>query len=331
MGEVRDSMNAEKISVIVPVYNGEHTIKRCLDSLLEQTYQDFKIYVINDGSIDNTSQILDLYKMESKITVLQQANAGVSAARNRGINESRGSFVSFVDADDVVDNTFLSELITPYLENNDLDLSVVGVRKSETSFNSEHKIIMCNREEYVKQLFQNPAVNGYPVNKLYRKDILANQNIYFDKSLSLLEDMEFNLHYLKAINKVAINSRSLYHYIIQPGSAMTEAWSSKKLAVLDSFTKMESLSHLTQDERNLLSLAKVRMLIWLIGQLYRTGSLSDIKNVEPLIFKKLKEHRTLFLARGKETGMKYYMSYLLFTIYPKFLCILARLTRKEYK
>lgn len=173
MGEMRDSMSAEKISVIVPVYNGEHTIKRCLDSLLEQTYQDFKIYVINDGSIDNTSQILDLYKMESKITVLQQANAGVSAARNRGINESRGSFVSFVDADDVVDNTFLSELITPYLENNGLDLSVIGVRKSETSFNGEHKIIMCNREEYVKQLFQNPAVNGYPVNKLY-------QNIYFD-------------------------------------------------------------------------------------------------------------------------------------------------------
>lgn len=104
------------VSVIIPAFNAENTIRRCIDSLLVQTYSDFEIIAVNDGSCDSTeSLIISLAEEDGRIRLVNQKNGGVSAARNKGIEESTGEFLCFVDSDDVVDPCFLESLMKLYV------------------------------------------------------------------------------------------------------------------------------------------------------------------------------------------------------------------------
>lgn len=318
------------ISVIVPCYNAEDTIERCLLSLLNQTYPITEILVFNDGSQDKSRDVLDSMYNEyhSKgLRVFHQKNQGVSATRNQGLRVAQGEYISFIDADDFVETTFFEDLIKPYLTNNNLSLSVMGIERSnkKVTFQSESRLV--GPDEYFEEIFKNLDVKGYPWNKLYKKDILISNNIYFDTQLSVLEDLEFNLRYCQYVRLVSLNSKKSYHYIIQDNSTMTSPWSDKKLSLLDSFSKMEKLSFLSKSQLEMVEIEKVRMLIWLVGQLYRTGDIEDIKKNEEFILTELSFYKRLFLIKGRCTGLKYYLSYCLFCIFPKSLKYLAKATR----
>ena len=117
------------ISVIVTTYNNEKYIKACLDSLVAQTFQDFEIVVIDDGSTDQTSKVLNQYSANSRLKIHHQPNAGVSAARNQGLKLSRGKFVCFVDSDDYVAKNYLEKLVAPLLQDSTIDISVCGYQE----------------------------------------------------------------------------------------------------------------------------------------------------------------------------------------------------------
>lgn len=321
-------MAKNTISVIVPCYNAEGTIERCVSSLLNQTYSLIEIILINDGSKDKTGEILDelqnrFYSYD--LRVIQQNNMGVSETRNLGINIAKGDFISFVDADDFVEPTFFEDLITPFFDNAQISLSVVGVEKSEkvVPVQSERRLI--NSVKYFEEIFKNKDVKGYPCNKLYKKQILLDEGVYFDTRLSILEDLEFNVRYSQYVDLVSVSPEKSYHYIIQENSAMASPWTDKKLEIMNSFSQMEQLPFLTKGQKEMVQIEKVRMLIWLAGQLYRTGNDDDIKRNEKIIFNELSSHKRLFLTHGYYTGLKYYASYLLFCIYPGVLYFLAKL------
>ena len=110
-----------KLSVIIPVYNAEETIEKCLNTLLNQTFNEYELIVINDGSTDNTSNILDKFKKNKNIVIINKQNEGIGKARNIGIKEARGEYITFVDSDDYVDEKMLEEYYT-FATINDLDM-----------------------------------------------------------------------------------------------------------------------------------------------------------------------------------------------------------------
>lgn len=206
----------KKISVIIPVYNGEKTIKRCIESLLKQSYNNFEIIVINDGSTDKTNLILQNFNKNPKVNILEQSNSGVSNARNVGIKNSTGEYISFVDADDYVEKDFLQDLINGMKD--DIDLSVVGLRhlypnnpqkkRIENYYDGEF-----SSSEVLNFLFFKHGPQGYLPNKLWKKYIILNNNIYLDPTLNVLEDAVFTVDYLLNSKNVYINNNKDYNYV----------------------------------------------------------------------------------------------------------------------
>ena len=114
-------MSNKTISIVVPAYNAEKTIKRCLDSIIEQTISNFKVYVVNDGSTDSTAKILDNYKSDRRFNIIHISNSGVSIARNKALGLVETDYVTFIDSDDYVDKNYLQDLIGGFV-NEDIDM-----------------------------------------------------------------------------------------------------------------------------------------------------------------------------------------------------------------
>ncbi|TWT11035.1 glycosyltransferase [Streptococcus sp. sy004] len=314
------------ISVVIPCYNCEETVSSCLDSLLNQTYQDFEIICVNDGSKDDTLDVLKTYQKQHpqlKLTIVSHHNQGVSFTRNRGMELAQGTYVSFVDPDDLVDTRFLELLYQPYLIE-DCQLSVVGVQKTnEESINLDGGLEFLSKEQYFHKIFRDPMVKGYSCNKLYRLDLIKQQQIFFKSDLTVMEDLEFNVHYCSFVKKVAYTKEQLYHYVIHPKSVMNKGWQDDKMSVLKTFSYMRQYP-MSKEQQELIALDYTRSLLWLIGQLYRTGSNQDIVQWEPKLLEELSREQGLFLRRGYQVGLKYYLSYLFFSLNKRLLRLVIR-------
>ena len=170
------------ISVIVTIYNNEKYIKTCLDSLLVQTFQDFEIVVIDDGSTDQTSKVLDQYSTNSRLKIHHQPNAGVSAARNQGLKLSRGKLVCFVDSDDYVAKNYLEKLVAPLLQDSTIDIVVCGYQEiyQDHQANYSLKSQLLTGYQATKNLLLNQRdFDILAWNKLYKKSLFTDYNILY--------------------------------------------------------------------------------------------------------------------------------------------------------
>jgi len=198
------------ISVIVPIYNAEKFINVCIEHLLMQSYHDFEIICVNDGSTDNTKFVLEsLKEKDYRIKVFNQSNAGASMARNRGIREASGEYLTFIDADDYVDQDFLHTLVNNI---NDRDVLISGYNKVTIS---NHKLLysvipddnMWARFKYVSTC-----------SKLYKTSFLKEHNIFF-KKLPIAEDVYFSLNCFTIQEvKVGVLNYAGYNYCLNPTS-----------------------------------------------------------------------------------------------------------------
>lgn len=212
-----------KVSIIVPIYKTEKYLKKCLDSILNQTYDNLDIILVDDGSPDNSGKIADDYKkQDSRIKVIHQPNSGQSSARNHGLTVATGDYICFIDSDDFVAKTFVKDLLDPYLNNPKTVLTVCGIRfnwlKTKTQ-NSAYinPIRKQKRSETIKAyILYLLAIDGRlysSVNKLFKKELLNNTR--FDESLNFAEDTKFVLDYLKTASNSSIVSfvlKPLYYY-----------------------------------------------------------------------------------------------------------------------
>lgn len=208
-----------RFSVIIPVYNVEKFLAKCLDSVLGQTFSDFEIIAVNDGSTDRSAEILCEYKKKTdKLTVISQENKGLGGARNTGIDNASGEYLVFLDSDDYIEKTALTEL-DACLSRHDVDiLAFDGVQVSEdgrvisTMTNTEY------RQEYtdlsVRQflLFEPSAWS-----KIYRKELFTENKIYFPEKL-WYEDLATTLRAASRTEKIGYLKKPLYYYVQQTAS-----------------------------------------------------------------------------------------------------------------
>ena len=193
-----------KVSIIVPVYNAEDTIEKCVKSILNQTYKDIELLIINDGSKDKSLKILNnLSKKDNRIVVIDKQNEGVSKTRNLGIEKSSGDYIMFIDNDDYIEKDYIESFIK-IAEDNDI---VVG----------GYKRIDENNKEMYHQTLKNTEWSKYivlaPWAKLYRRDFLINNNIQF-LDYEIGEDVYFNLIAYSKTNKIKIidNTKYIWFY-----------------------------------------------------------------------------------------------------------------------
>lgn len=212
----------EKITVIVPVYNVEKYLKKCLESIRNQTYRDLEIICINDGSRDHSLEICkEVAEKDRRIIILDQENKGLAAVRNRGIKEAVGNYLAFVDSDDFIDDDYIEKLYNCLIQNS-ADISVANVKYENVEqerylLTDEFKTKkLLNRKEAMCE-FLNPSggLGNYIVNKLYKKSVF--DGISFPEN-KLFEDAYTMFRILDHVNKVAIEMGTNYHYYIRNDS-----------------------------------------------------------------------------------------------------------------
>ena len=206
------------LSVIIPVYNAENEIKNCIDNILQTNNCDFEVILVNDGSTDNTKNILDGYALQSnKIKVINQDNAGVSKARDIGIEHAKGNYIIFVDSDDKLEDRAL-DYLSKRLENEDIDILQYSFSRdtynSDGSFNKTPKYYQEKIFQNTKDAFSYLVVNGlyFVWNKAYKTSFIQN---YHDFPLGIKtgEDLIFNCKAILRNPKIACTEKILYHYI----------------------------------------------------------------------------------------------------------------------
>lgn len=221
------------ISVIVPVYNVENVLHYCIESILAQTYRDFELILINDGSTDGSGAVCDRYaETDDRIRVIHKKNGGVSSARNSGIDSAAGEFICFVDSDDYVDERYLVELVAAKKNNKEIDniwccfqiadtygvLSTQNnlIRGGEETLKFNKKGIMTLHECWL---------DAGPVCKLYEVPVIHNNRLRFDEDVSLGEDLVFNFRYIDKTNgEILVINKALYFYMHIDDSSLSRKY-----------------------------------------------------------------------------------------------------------
>lgn len=214
-------MEKDLISIIVPVYNLENYIEKCIESLIKQTYTNIEIILINDGSIDNSSKILDKFvKMDKRIKVIHKTNEGVSKARNIGLENANGQYITFVDGDDTVEKNYVEFLYKSIIDNKS-DISICGhkdIKDGNIVFETKEIEINANSEQTLKMLFETNYFSTTVWGKMYKKE-LFNEN-KFDTTLSIAEDLDLLYKIFGKGKSIYINTKEkLYITLIRSESA----------------------------------------------------------------------------------------------------------------
>lgn len=217
------------VSIIVPVYNAESTLRRCIESILNQEYRDIELILVNDGSSDSSAEICDEYaEKDLRVKVIHKENTGVSDSRNVGIRMATGDYLQFVDADDWITSEATKLMVREATQNQcELVITdfyrVIGKRVAQKGSIKESGIL--TREELAENIMENPADFYYGVlwNKLYRRDIVFEHQIKMDERISWCEDFLFNLEYILHINRISILQVPTYYYLKNDGSLVSQS------------------------------------------------------------------------------------------------------------
>lgn len=215
--------NAALISIIIPCYNAEYTIAKCLTSVISQNYQNLEIIIVDDGSTDKTSEIItEFQKKDVRIILFKQNNSGVSKARNKGIEIASGSFICFVDSDDWVEREYCSVLYQSIVENN-ADISIAeAVIEDENNKQRDNKqisspsTVVFDKHTALKLLLEDKAIQSHPWAKLYKSTLL--KNIQFPENLEAFEDYFIMFRVFDSAEKVVKINNQVYHYVQLPNS-----------------------------------------------------------------------------------------------------------------
>ena len=222
------------VSIIVPVYNAEKYLKRCVDSILNQEYRDFELLLADDGSTDSSGAICDAYAaQDSRVRVIHKENTGVSDSRNVCMDMAQGTYLQFLDSDDWI-TPDATRLFVRMASEYDCDMvisdfyRVVGERVSHKGDIEEDGVL--TREEFAAHMMENPADFYYGViwNKLYRRNIIEKYHLRMDADISWCEDFMFNLEYILHAKTFYVLNTPIYYYVKTKGSLVSQGTSITK-------------------------------------------------------------------------------------------------------
>ena len=224
-----------KISIIVPVYNAEKYLRKCIESILNQTFKDFELILVDDGSTDSSGKICDEYALkDSRIKVIHKENGGLSSARNAGLDVAKGEYIGFVDSDDWIEMDMYGELYRLIKENN-TDISVCGINNiKDIKYKNENlkekiQIIKKEGEEFKKNRYGEYYLGVSVWNKLYRKEVIEDIRFLKDR---IYEDLPFGIEVFAKIKSYVYTSKKLYNYFQLNESTTRSKISLKHLSIL---------------------------------------------------------------------------------------------------
>ena len=216
------------VSIIVPVYNAENTLSRCVDSILHQEYTDFELLLVDDGSLDSSGAICDRYaSLDSRVHVIHKENSGVSDSRNMALDHARGTYLQFLDSDDWITPNATDLLVqTAEYYHCDMVISdfyrVIGERVSHKGDIEDDCVL--TQEEFATHMMENPADFYYGVlwNKLFRRDIVEKYHLRMNPDISWCEDFMFNLEYIRHADVFYALQVPIYYYVKTKGSLASQ-------------------------------------------------------------------------------------------------------------
>ena len=280
-----------KYSIILPVYNAEIYLEKCIKSILNQEYSKIELILINDGSTDNSENICKNYLYDHRVKYIYQKNRGVSNARNKGIQIAKGEYILFIDSDDYVEKDYLKVIDSNIKDN---DLLIFGYKR--VFRNKEIDFIPRNINsinDLMNSVIENDCVGGYLWNKVYKKGILISNNLEFDPKISFCEDLLFTVLYLKNIRKFKIIEHTLYNYRMRKSSITSDNNNlTKKKSVLDALSLIyEELSDSKEKE----------CIAWLyINNFYRL-KLKSKKSINKILL----QEKNIIKNKGQTEKMKF--------------------------
>lgn len=242
----------EKISIIVPVYNVEQYLDKCVENLINQTYKNLEIILVDDGSKDKSGHICDLWKeKDNRIKVIHKKNGGLSDARNAGMHIAQGEYIAFVDSDDWVHER-IYEILMDNMSKYNADISVCSIKKVyEKDILDEVEILNNNifvftAEEALKNLIDEGELKQTVWNKLYKKEVI--DNIYFEFG-KIHEDEFWTYQVFGRSSKIVYTNEKLYYYLQRSGSIMDKPFSIQRLDSLEA--RYNRLNYIKENYPNL--------------------------------------------------------------------------------
>ena len=219
------------ISILMPVYNAEKYLNETIDTIKNQSFSNWELIIVDDGSIDNSKEICTkLMNDDKRIKYIFQENLGVSHTRNVALENAQGKYIVFVDSDDLIHEDYLKILINS-IEKNNSDISVCNF--IERKISNTGKVEDITREFYPKEVMEMSEMKDYIMdfgnsgllnplwNKIYKREIIENNNITFDEKVETGEDFIFNLQYFRKVKKISFIKESLYYYIRRNNNSIT--------------------------------------------------------------------------------------------------------------
>ena len=289
-------MKDELISVIVPIYNVENYLKISIPSIINQTYKNLEIILIDDGSSDNSSKICDEYALvDNRIKVIHQKNVGVSITRNNGIKVSKGNYICFIDSDDYVLNNYIEYLYNILKETNS-DLSQCNYYEvydcKYKRINLNNKIITYTGKEAIIDMLYERNMNSSLWGKLIKKELFT--NLSFNNSYKKFEDYDIIHKIYNNSSKIVYGNQPKYYYFIRNNSLMNEKFSENNLAILSIIDDMfKYYQNCNEDLYNALIHRKLCAYFYIIRSCdHKSNIYLKTKNNIKLIRKRvLKDHK----------------------------------------
>lgn len=283
-----------KFSVIIPIYNSEQYLKRCLDSVIVQSYSDFEIICVDDGSTDKSSDILVRYKLkEPRLKVITQSNSGQGSARNKALDVAQGEYIYFLDSDDYIDSTLLEEMLKVFKE---IDTDLVCFN-TEVCGDSEDRLFkrakryaqltLAGLLEFTPQI--KDTTNVYLWNKVFKSDLIRKYDIKFPSKLCY-EDIAFSKMYFLVSEKIYFDMRRFHHYTVREDSLMGQNFKSEKVA-LDHFKNWYVVFKMVVKNEDLFAETKYILEKWfwdyyfMSKGLLKTPVCEELENLKEMYFK----------------------------------------------
>lgn len=280
-----------KFSIIVPVYNTEKYIDECIESIIEQSYSNFELIIVNDGSTDRSlDKIENWSKIDDRIIIINQKNNGVSAARNAGLKIANGEWIAFIDSDDYVCKDYL-RILYSVIEKEKAD----GVAYSLSNNNVKVSINILNKSNAINACISNKMLGGYPWNKLFKKEIIRQYNLRFEEDIDICEDLLFSISYFSKIERIAYyicDKNKLYNYRIYEESSIHTKDVNKILSALKVYDSILTINELSNSNKK--DIRKIYANIcWNCFQIEKNNKLESCETRQLLEKKLIKNYKYL--------------------------------------
>lgn len=313
----------KKVSIIVPVYNTAPYIDNCMQSILSQSYKNFEILVVNDGSKDNSLEICRAWELrDNRIRLFNQNNNGVSYSRNFAIDQSTGEYLVFIDSDDIISPDYVESLVE-LIEQNKTDCAVVGISK----FYSDQGILFTDGnidfyegENISKALFT--KLGGFLANKIYKADIINEHHLRLNENIFMSEDLLFNARYFQYCKSVVFMSGAKYFYRIYGSSSFNDLANSRWFSIIDSYNSILSIY---KDNMSVKNIILYNFMMILYEARYRANL---IQPVDEELNQKINQLILLHADSIVSFGIKQKIKLLLFDYFPQ---LVMKYKRRKFK